>query len=236
MTISFIAKKRDGQADDLRAEGQVPGILYGVGSEPVSLSADYNSFWKLYSEAGASTLVDLVIEDTATKAQSKPEKILIQDVQFDPVKHRVSHFDLLRINMNKEMHATIELNFVGEAPAVKELSGTLVKAQDTLDIKCLPKDLVTGIEVDLSVLKTFDDAIHVKDLILPAGITSVEVGDQMLVKVAAPLTEEELKAMEEEVAPAIDQIEVEKKGKEEVEPDSASGEATTGKGEADKKE
>ncbi len=212
MTLSFSVKKRTaGQAADLRAQSQLPGVLYGPGLEPVSLAFDYNEFLKLYNEAGEASIIDLSIDGGA------PLKVLIQDLQHDPVKGVVTHVDFRQINMNKEMEATVKLNFVGEAPAVKALGGTLVKAQDTLDIKCLPKDLVNEIDIDLGVLDTFEKVIHVKDLSLPAGIIANEDAGQVIVKVAAPLSEDELKAMEEAAAPAIDQIEVEKKGKEETE-------------------
>jgi large subunit ribosomal protein L25 len=218
MVFSFSAKKRAvGEGEALRAARQLPGVLYGPGLDPVSLSVDYNSFMKLFEAAGESSLIDLDIDGGA------PVKVLIQALQQDPVKGTITHVDFRQINMNKEMHATLELNFVGEAPAVKALSGTLVKTQDTLDIKCLPKDLVSEINVDLSVLATFEDAIHVKDLVMPAGITAVEDEHQLIAKVTPPLTEDQLKAMEETNVPSVDQVEVEKKGKEEVAGEAGAG-------------
>jgi len=211
MTYSFTAKKRDDvKAEMIRAEGLIPAVLYGAGEDSVSIVVEYNPFLKLYNEAGESSLIDLKIGD------KDANKALIQDVQYDPVKGTVIHVDFRRINMNKEMTATVELNFIGEAPAVKELGGTLVKAHNAVEIKCLPKDLISEIEVDLSVLKDFNSSIRVKDLKVPAGIAITDDLEQVITKVAAPLTEEELKAMEEAVAPSIDQIEVEKKGKEEA--------------------
>lgn len=227
MVFSFTAQKREGKAEELRVQGLIPGVVYGAGSEPVSVAFDYNTFAKLFNEAGESSLIDLTVEG------NKPVKVLIQDLQHDPIKGKITHVDFRQINMNKEMHATIELNFIGEAPAVKELNGTLIKTQETLDVKCLPKDLVSHLDIDLGVLKTFTDVIHVKDLQMPAGIVSVEDGSQVLAKVAAPLTEEQLKAMEETTAPNLDQIEVEKKGKEVVE---GEAEGSPAAGAQDKKE
>lgn len=217
MIFSFSATKRaKGEAEALRADRRLPGVLYGPGMEPVVLAVDYNGFLKLYNEAGESSLVDLSIDG------GEPIKVLIQDLQQDPVKGAITHVDFRQINMNKEMHATIELNFMGEAPAVKELSGTLVKTQDTLDIKCLPKDLVSHVDIDLTVLKTFTDVIHVRDLVLPPGITAEEDANQLIVKVAAPLTEEQLKAMEEEGKKGVEAVEVAEKEKKE---EGAEGEA-----------
>lgn len=215
MAFTFVAKKRGtDKPQELRASGLIPAVLYGSGEESVSLMVDYVPFKKLYNEAGESSLIDLSIDGGA---QDKPVKVLIQELQYDPVKGNIIHIDFRRIDMNKEMHATLELNFINESPAVKELGGTLMKTHDTLDIKCLPKDLVAEVNVDLGILKTFSDVVHVKDLVLPDGIKVLNDLDLVIAKVAAPLTEEQLKAMEETTAPNIDQIEVEKKGKEEVE-------------------
>lgn len=217
---SITAQKRDGtKAGDLRTHGQIPGVVYGPDREAVAISVDALVFNKLYNEAGESTLVDFTIE-----GEKEPVKVLIQDVQFDPVKGNPIHVDFRQIQMGVEMSATTELVFVGEAPAVKALGGTLNTAKDTLDIKCLPKDLVSEVEVDISTLATFDDAIHVKDLKLPAGVTADEDGDRLVAKVVAPLTEEQFKAMEEENSAGVDKVEVEEKGKKEEEASAEGGE------------
>ena len=213
MTFSFSVKKREDKgSEDLRANNLLPGVIYGAGSEPVSVSAEYRVFENLLKEAGESSLIDVTIEGA-----KEPVKALIQDVQIDPVKRTITHFDLRQINMNKEMEVEVELNFVGEAPAVKALGGTLVKVAETLAVKCLPKDLVSEVNVDLSVLATFDDIIRLKDVVLPAGLKADDDAEKVIAKVLAPLTEEQLKAMEEQGPKSIEEVEVEKKGKEEVE-------------------
>ncbi len=210
MAFNLVAKKREGNnAEAVRGEGLIPGILYGQGIEPVSVAVAYNIFSKLYNQAGESSLIDCQIE-----GGKEPVKVIIQDVQFDPVKGRFIHFDLRQINMLQEMNVSVQLNFINEAPAVKELGGTLIKAHDSLEIKCLPKDLVSSINVDLNVLKTFNDVIHVKDLQLPAGITTVENVEQVIAKVLAPLSEEQLKAMEDEGKKGVEAVEVTEKVKE----------------------
>lgn len=200
----------------VREEGQIPAVLYGPEIQPVSIAVDRTAFQKLYAEAGESTLVDLVVDG------GKPAKVLIQDVQYDPMKGMAIHVDFRQINMNKEMTATIELNFVGEAPAVKELGGTLMKPLTTLSVKCLPKDLVSSVDVDLTVLKTFDNIIRVADLVLPAGITSLEEADTTVAKVSPPLTEDQLKAMEESSTVNVADIEISvERGKKEEEGEAA---------------
>jgi large subunit ribosomal protein L25 len=205
MTLSLTAKKREtGKAEELRIEGKIPGVLYGPEIEPVSIALDYNVFEKLYREAGESTLIDFTVE-----GDKEPTKVLVQATQIDPVKRTISHVDLRQIRMGVEMSVTVELNFVGEAPAVKELGGTLVKAHDSVNVKCLPKDLVSSIDVDLSTLTTFDDSISIKDLKLPEGIVVTDNPEGAIAKVSAPLTEDQLKALEEAEAPSVEDVEVE---------------------------
>lgn len=208
MKFSINTKKRDtGDIEEIRAKGEIPAIVYGPEIEPVAVSVDYRSFEKLYTEAGESSLIDCVVEGV-----KDPITVLIQDLQHDPVKGKIIHVDFRQIKMGEEMSATIVLGFVGEAPAVKELGGTLNKATGQLNVKCLPRDLVGHIDVDLSTLKTFDDIIRIKDLTLPQGIAVLDDLETAVAKVIAPLTEEQFKAMEEEGEKGIEGVEV--KGKE----------------------
>lgn len=211
MPFSISAKKRaDMTVSAVRAAGEIPGVVYGGDrKDSTSVSVSGSEFTKVYNEAGSS-LIDLTV------AGEPVVKVLVQDVQFDPVKNVPTHIDFRQINMNKEMSTTVELAFVGESEAVKGLAGTLSKGMTEVDVTCLPKDLVGEIEVDLSVLKTFEDSIRIKDLKVPAGITIDEDPERVVATVTPPLSEEELKAMEEASAPVdLSAIEVEKKGKEE---------------------
>ncbi len=224
MPYSLIVKSRTAQKlEELRKSGQIPGVMYGADSTPKPIVVPAVEFSKLYEQAGDSSLVDVTIDGTKESV-----KALIQDIQYDPVKGSMIHFDLRQINMNEEMHADIHLVFVGEAPAVKELGGTLMKQLSSIEVKCLPKDLVGEIEIDLSSLKTFEDAIHVGDLKLPSGMVAIDNKEQLIAKVTPPLSEDQLKAMEEVpvAAPTLDEIEVEKKGKKEE--DEAPGSDSAG--------
>lgn len=207
-------KKREGiNLEDLREKALVPGVIYGPEREPLAISLELNKLEKIYNEAGESTLIDCSIE-----GEKEAVKVLFQDLQYHPLKNQITHFDLRQIKMGVEMHATIELNFIGEPLAVKTLGGTLVVNTEELDVKCLPKNLVSSIDIDLSKLKTFDDSIYVKDIVLPEGIVVEDGLDNLVAKVVAPLSEERLKAMEEENSQTnVENIEVEKKGKDEEE-------------------
>lgn len=213
MSFSLSAKTRvGGNAEQERSVGEIPGVVYGGDRASTTVvSVRGTDFIRLYNQAGESTLIDFSIDGGA------PVKVLVQSVQLDPVKNVPVHIDFRQINMNKPMEVAVELNFIGEAPAVKELAGTLTKNLDSVTVSCLPKDLVSELTVDLSLLKTFDDAIRVKDLVAPTGITIESDPEQTIAKVTPPLSEEELKAMEEPVVVDLSAIEVEKKGKKEEE-------------------
>lgn len=232
MTFSLTVQKRTPKQPEIdRANNLIPAVLYGPEIAPVAISVDRTTFLKMYTEAGEATLIDLAVGGEPSA------KVLIQAVQHDPVKGTITHVDFRQINMKKEMTATLELNFLHEPPAVKELGGTLMRPLTTLAVKCLPKDLVSTVDVDLSVLKTFNDVIRVSDLILPPGITAEEDAETTIAKVSPPLSEDEIKAMDEAAAPSVADIEisVEKGKKEEEAAEGEDGAAPAPDKKADKK-
>lgn len=222
MAYTINTKLRTKSGEDIRPEGVLPAVVYGAGGENISLSLVPSEFIKLYKEAGESSLVDLLVDG------KENGKVLIQEVQYEPVKGRVSHVDFRRVDMNKPITARVELRLVGEAPAVKGLGGTLVRSLSEIEIECLPKDLVSHFDVDISVLNTFDDVIKVKDLVLPAGIQILEQSPETVIATAAPaLTEEQIKAMEE-AAKGADVSKIEVAGKKKEEEEGADEAAKTG--------
>lgn len=221
MSFKLSASERTVKGAKVRTKTIIPAVVYGMGAKTTSVTLGYDEFAKLFKEAGEASLVDLFLND------KDGGKVLIQDIQYDPVSDRIIHVDLRRIDMNKVMTATVELRFVGEAPVIKEQGGTLMHNISDVEVKCLPKDLVSHIDVDLSVLKDFEVVIKVKDLHIPAGITVTSPNAEDLVAKATPaLTEEEIKAMEEAAKPAdLSAIEVAGKKKEEEGEAAAEGEA-----------
>lgn len=215
MPFGLNVNKRTEDAEEIRGMGKIPAVVYGPGVEPVSLSVSYNDFQKLYNEAGESTLVDLSIDG------GKSVKVLIQDVQYHPLTQKMRHVDFRQIRMDKEIETAVELVFIGVAPAIKELGGTLSTPMSEINTKCLPDKLLSSFEVDLSLLKTFDDSIYVKDLKLPEGVICLDNPEALIAKVAPSLTEDQIKALEESNAAPVDlsKIEIsEERGKKEEEP------------------
>ncbi len=223
MSFAIVGTSRVGNAEAVRAEGRVPGIMYGAESTPVSFSVSAVELEKLYRNASESTLIDFTLDAT------EPVKVLLQDAQFDPIKGKITHVDFRLINMNKELEVEVEINCVGVAPAVKEFGGSLVQQLDSVLVKCLPKNLISSIDVDVSGMNTLDYVLYIKDLNLPAGVEPLNEPDAVVAKIEAPMTEAEMKALEEGGSAPVDlsKIEVsEKKGKKEeaAESDEAKAE------------
>lgn len=216
------------RAKRVRQEGLIPAVIYGRGIEPRSLQVSEIPFMKVYREAGESTLVDLVV------AGEEPIKVLIQDIQRHPLKDEVIHIDFRQVRMDEELETDIDLSFLGEAPAVRELGGNLVKSLDYVSVRCLPGALVSEISIDLSSLATFEDRIQIKDLEVPAGITILNDLGETVVFVEEPRSEEELKALEE--APVEAEVEgVKVEGEEEKKEEEAKEEEKPEEGESSKK-
>ncbi|MFA6105443.1 MAG: 50S ribosomal protein L25 [Patescibacteria group bacterium] len=220
MTFSLNAVLRKEKGEKVRWSGQLPAVVYGAGNTTESLSLNPQEFLKLYKQAGDSSLIDLVVDGKDVG------KVLVQEVQADPVSNKVMHVDFRRIDMKKEMTAPVVLRFVGEAPIVKSSGGTLVTTVSTVEVKCLPKDLVSHLDVDISGFISYDQVIKIKDIKLPAGITIVSPhAEDLVMKAARALTEDEIKAMEEASKAPVDLSKIESAGKKKEEEEGAEGEA-----------
>lgn len=210
-TLNAELRKTTGRKTNaLRAENNLPAVVYGLGKEPINITIGRSDFDRLYKQAGESTVIELVIGSDA-------EQVLIQDVQFDPVTDFTTHADFLRVDMNIEVEASIDIILEGESNAVKALGGTLVQNLEQLDVKALPSSLVREISVDISSLATFDDVIHVSDLNIPAGIEVLEDAEVVVATVQPPRDESELEELDAPVDTDVEKVEVTTEKKEEAE-------------------
>lgn len=186
---------------NIRKDGLTPAVLYGLDKEPVSLTIETVPFVKLYEQAGTSTLIDVVIDG------GESEKVLVGEIQTHPVTDRLRHVDFKRVDMKATITASVSLSFVGESLAVKNLGGSLTTQIDSIDMECLPSDLVSEIEVDLAALATFDDSIYVRDVKVSDKVTVLTDGDQLIATVNPPRTEEDLSKLDEDVVEDVTQVE-----------------------------
>ena len=193
--VTLLAKLRglEKSAKELRADRKIPAVYYGKGQKNLHLELDYQTFRKLFAQAGESTIIDLQVE-----GEKEPFKVLVQEVQYDPVKDTFSHVDFIHVVMTEAITTKVPLEFVGTALGVKDLGGNLTVSKNELEIKCLPLDLPHSIEVDISGLIDFSVVIHVKDVIVPDKVTVLDDIEGTVVSVSAPREEKEEELEEEE--------------------------------------
>jgi large subunit ribosomal protein L25 len=167
-------------------EGMMPVVLYGAKRESTPLLVNKKEFTNLYNEAGESTLITLEVEDKKEKPFA-----LIYDIQRNSLNGEIIHADFFEPNLKEEVEAEIPLVFLGDAPAVKDFDGTLVKNMHTINVKALPQSLPHEVQVNIETLKTLDDVIHVKDLSVPKDVELLHESEAVVAMISSPENVEE---------------------------------------------
>jgi large subunit ribosomal protein L25 len=171
----FTAFARDtegrGASRRLRRSGRAPGIVYGGSADPQPIELDHNALiHALKREAFHSSILTMTFD-------GKQQRVLLRDVQMHPFRNEVLHVDFQRVDESRKIHIKVPLHFTHaeDSPAHKTTDAIISHVMTDLDVSCLPKDLPTFIEVDLSALAV-GQSIHVTDLKLPPGVTAVRRG------------------------------------------------------------
>ena len=218
LELTLDAREAQGKANKrLRREGIVPGVVYGKGEGSTNVQVDAKTFEALYRAAGKTSVVKFRLPG-ASRATSG----FIKSVQRHPLSGSAIHVDYYLVNLNVEMEVDVPLQFTGEAPAVEETGGTLLHNLSAIRVKALPNDIPHEVTVDVSVLKSLDVAIHVRDLSLNRDLIQVMTDGETLVATVVP------PRVEEEPEPVVAEGE-ELEGEEGVE--GAEGETTAEGGE-----
>lgn len=206
MTISLAVTARDKsiKGEAIRQGGDVPAVVYGPKQTAIAITLPGKEFEKVRKEAGESTIIEL------TGLEEKLE-VLMKDITFSPVKQTITHVDFYAIEKGKDITTDIALEFIGEAPVEDSKKGTVTKVLHEVEVTCKPNLLPSHIDVDISVLKTIEDKIHISDLIVAKGVHINAEADDVVAVVSAARehTEDEDEAAEVD----MDAIEVEAKGK-----------------------
>ncbi len=183
----------------------LPGVVYGPTREPLSITLTKKEFDKVFKTAGESTIIELTGLGT-------PVSVLVKEVDFAPTKGGVRHVDFYALEMNKEITATVPLHFIGESPAEKA-GGVVNRVLHEIEVTCMPVNLPSHIDVDISTLENIGDQFHISDLAIPKGVAVDTGAEEVVVVIGEPAEEEEVP-----VEPVdMSAIEVEKKGKTEEE-------------------
>lgn len=189
MTDNFelIAERRDDQGKGasrrLRRTGRVPGIIYGGDKDAAAISLEARVLNKqLENDAFYSHILTVNLDGSI-------EKVVLRALQRHPAQPVILHFDLMRVNADTPVRVHVPLHFLNEttAPGVKTSGGMVNHHMVEVGIACLPQDLPEFIEVDLGGLE-LNDAIHLSELKLPAGVSLVELShgeghDQVVVAI-----------------------------------------------------
>ena len=199
-----IRKNLRKKVKSLRKKGTLPAILYGPKTKNTLLEIDLKEFEKVESEAGESSFISLKIE-----GKRKDYQVLIKEVQRESMTGKPIHVDFYQPSLKEKITTIIPLSFGGEAPAVKELEGTLVKNFFEVEIHSLPRDIPKEIKVDISKLKNFEDKILVEDLKLPKGVEILRNKKDIIAFVSPPEKIEEEKKPAEEVKEKVEEVEKE---------------------------
>lgn len=207
--ITLKARKREvykeSTLNQLRKDGIIPGVYYGKGVDNLEVAAKELDLRPIIYTT-ESHIVNLTIDD------NKPLSCILKDVQFHPVTDKPLHFDLIALNEDQMINIEVSVHLVGNAPGIKE-GGILQHIFHKLEIECLPKNIPSHIDVDISSLN-IGDSIKVSDLKLE-NVNIINDENSSIVSVVPP-TVEKVQEAEETETPAEPEV-ISKSKKEEEE-------------------
>src|SRR3954462_10550013 len=205
------------EARRLRVTGKIPATIYGAKKDSVAIELDPKHINKiLASDSGHNTIFDL-------KLGAAQDKVMIVDWQYEPIKGKLLHIDLKRIDMAKAIRVAVPVNLIGTAEGVKSQGGILDQVPREVEIECLPADIPSHLELDVTSL-VFGQVLRVADLPHGGKLKFITDEDQAVAHIPSVKEEEaptpEAAAEAEAAGPA--EPEVIKKGKQETEEEAAS--------------
>jgi large subunit ribosomal protein L25 len=180
--ISLAAKPRDvGMTPKaLRRAAVVPGILYGRTYAPKAVQFEYLPLARTVLQAGTSHFVSLAIE-----GETETQRVLIRDVQRNPVTSRIIHVDLMAVMAGERLRSDVPLVQHGQAPAT-QLGGIIVQLLEALQVECLPDNMPEAIHIDLTRLTDLHSRLSVSDLEIPEGVEVLTPADTDVIQVSVP--------------------------------------------------
>jgi len=203
----------------LRRDGKLPGIINSDKGETAPIQLSRHEFEMLLRhQRSANIIFDIVVDSSASK------KVLLKEVQYDPITGNIRHVGFVEISMTSKMRVRIPIVLLGEPVGVTQEGGVLEHVTRELEVDCLPGDLVEMIEADVSHLK-LGEAVRVRDLKINAKLAVVTPGDVAVAIVSAPRKEEEEVKPEEAAVEGAEGAEPEVIGKKKEEGEEGEEEA-----------
>ena len=184
----LVAESRDvaGSAASrrLRRDGRVPGVINNEKGEAQWIRLNRHDFeLMLHRHVSENLILDLAVDGKTEK------KVLLKEVQHDPLTGHVLHADFVEISMTRKMRIGISIKLIGEPLGVSQQGGILEQSLRTLEVECLPTDLMEEIEVDVSALE-IGSSLLVRDLKIDPKLTVLTPEDLAVASVTAPRAEE----------------------------------------------
>jgi len=191
----------------LRAANLIPAVVYGPDMDSQSIEIQERALTLVLQQAGSTALIYLSVGDTP-----EPRVVLAREIQRDILTGRAMHVDFYEVRLTETVRTMPRLEFVGESPAAKSGLGVLIHGMTSVEVECLPTELISFIEVDVSVLETLDDNIFVSDLPVPDSVTIITDPDEVVasvvpVRVVEVEEEEEMVELEEGFEPEAEEEE-----------------------------
>lgn len=171
----------------LRAEGKLPGVVYGLGKDPQAVTVDYAELRDaLNSASGMNTVLSLDVDGSV-------ETVLVRAVQRHPLQRRVTHADFLRVDPNRRVKVKVPIELVGDPSGVTEEGGMIEQKMFEIEVEVSPTDIPQSIQGDVSIM-TLERGLSVADLRFPEGVSTL-VPDE--IAVVAPVIPRAIKVDEE---------------------------------------
>lgn len=179
----------------LRAGGYLPANVYGRGVESKPIQLEYREFMRVLKAHGVRQMFDLKVD-----GESEPRFVLIRAIDRRGGTGDLIHADFYQVALDREITTRVVIELTGESEAVRDHGGTLIQNVEYVTVRCLPTNIPDAFTADLSVLETFDAAIHVSDLQAPPGVSIEDDPSNLVATVAPPRI---LTAAEEEEEAAL---------------------------------
>lgn len=177
----------------LRTEGLIPGVLYGHGMSPISVSIERRDLrLALSGPAGSNTVLDLQVDGTSYPA-------VVKDMQRHPIRRTVAHIDFLQVNMNEEITVSVGVRLEGESKAVQAVGGLVDPAVDSIEVSCTPNNMPGEFVIDITDMQP-DTVIRLSDLPMPKGVTPLGDPEMAIVTVLITAGGDQAMAAEEAAA------------------------------------
>lgn len=173
-------------ARKIRNEGNLPAVVYGMGSEPMPLTINAREFYNMtHAHAGANLIIKLNLDGAKTAPT-----VILKEVQKNPVRDNVLHVDFHRIKLDQLIHAAVSINVVGDSVGIRE-GGVLNVMLRELTVEALPTDIPEVIDIDITTVG-INESVKVGDIPVSDKFSILTSEDETIVSIAPPTVVEEV--------------------------------------------